>query len=194
MDINKFQIRKTINFLIFYILLLTVSLPSFVLAQNEFHVTKHPSPVLSPLPSSLWDTHEVEPSSVIKDGDTYKMWYTAYDGKTYRIGYMSSKDGIDWERLENPVLDVSSKEFWDNFGVAYPFVMKEGAVYKMWYTGSNGKRMAIGDAAGTGARMVLLSMKAREDAELIAEKVEHIQIANEKDFNNIFIESMLFKG
>ncbi|MBI3600074.1 MAG: hypothetical protein HY097_05470 [Nitrospinae bacterium] len=130
--------RKTVISLIFFILL--------PFSVYPFQVTKHPSPVLSPLPSPLWDTHEVEPSSVIKDGDTYKMWYTAYDGKTYRIGYMSSKNGDDWERLENPVLDVSSKEFWDNFGVAYPFVMKEGAVYNMWYTGSNGKRMAIGYA------------------------------------------------
>lgn len=127
---------------VFFIILFNL-LPA---SAFSFQINKHPSPVLSPLPSPLWDTHEVEPSSVIKDGDTFKMWYTAYDGKNYRIGYMSSKNGLNWERLENPVLDVSSKEFWDNFGVAHPFVIKDGAVYKMWYTGSNGRLMAIGYA------------------------------------------------
>ncbi len=52
----------------------------------------------------------------------------------------------------------------------------------------------VGDAAGTGARMALLSLKAREEAELIADKVEHVQIVNDEDFNDIFIDSMLFKG
>jgi len=42
---------------------------------------------------------------VVRDGDEYKLWYSGYDGKTWRIGLATSRDGINWTKdHRNPVL------------------------------------------------------------------------------------------
>ena len=42
---------------------------------------------------------------VVRDGDEYKLWCSGYDGKTWRIGLATSRDGINWTKdHRNPVL------------------------------------------------------------------------------------------
>lgn len=48
------------------------------------------------------------------------------------------------------------------------------------------------NSAGIGARVILLSRNARKIASDIALQVEHINLANHKDFFKFFIENMLF--
>jgi len=50
----------------------------------------------------------------------------------------------------------------------------------------------IGNAAGDGARIALLSTDEREEANIIARKVEYVELALEEDFNDRFGESMQF--
>jgi len=50
----------------------------------------------------------------------------------------------------------------------------------------------VGNAAASGARMILLSKKARKLAARLARKIEYVEIANESDFQEIFAESMAF--
>jgi uncharacterized 2Fe-2S/4Fe-4S cluster protein (DUF4445 family) len=50
----------------------------------------------------------------------------------------------------------------------------------------------VGNAAGTGAKMALLSLNEREDANRIAQKIEYIELAKHPDFQNEFIEGMAF--
>ncbi len=50
----------------------------------------------------------------------------------------------------------------------------------------------IGNAAGDGARIALLSTDERKEANLIARKVEYVELALEEDFNDRFGESMQF--
>ena len=50
----------------------------------------------------------------------------------------------------------------------------------------------IGNAAASGARMILVSAKARQAAKELAEKIEYIEIAHEADFQDIFTDSMSF--
>jgi len=146
----KFNGKGLKNF-IFYILQFTICiLPLLfyhlpVLASNTA-LKRHPTPVLSPGPGKVWDSQEVEPSTVIKEGEVYRMWYTAYDGETYRIGHALSRNGIEWERSSKPIFEPGPKDTWDGFGVAYPFVMKDGDIYRMWYTGGDGRGLAIGYA------------------------------------------------
>ncbi|MDD5270125.1 MAG: hypothetical protein PHE80_02935 [Candidatus Omnitrophica bacterium] len=87
---------------------------------------------------------------VIKDGETYKMWYSGYNGEFWRIGYATSPDGINWTKYDGPeadlsVLDVSLGRF-DSAHAYYPWVIKDGSVYKMWYIGTNGDFYRIGYA------------------------------------------------
>ena len=53
---------------------------------------------------------------------------------------------------------------------------------------------AIGDAAGAGARMALLSEDVRVQAEAVARSVEHIELSTRRDFQNAFMTWMMFDG
>jgi hypothetical protein len=74
---------------------------------------------------------------VIKDDDTYRMWYcyaNRHDG--YRIGYAESDDGIDWKRKDDEVEISPSKEGWDSEMIAYPYVFEHDEEKYMLYNGN----------------------------------------------------------
>lgn len=50
----------------------------------------------------------------------------------------------------------------------------------------------IGNAAGTGARMALISCKAREECKKISRNVEYVELAVHPDFQSVFISSLNF--
>ena len=50
----------------------------------------------------------------------------------------------------------------------------------------------VGNAAASGAEMLLLSRKCRTQAEKLARKIEYVEIAHEPDFQEVFAESMTF--
>lgn len=83
-----------------------------------------------------WDKLWVSDPSVIKDGDTYKMWYAGgatkligIVGAYVAIGYAESKDGIHWTRRDKPVLAPTNKEGFLNG----PEVVKRNGRFEMWY-------------------------------------------------------------
>ena len=116
-----------------------------VQAQTGSGWTKYPGPVLGLGAAGTWDDAGTMNPSVIKDGDTYKMWYTGYDGSKRRIGYAISADGISWGKPGLiPVLDVGSAGTWDSVSVSAPWVIKDGSTYMMWYVGSDGVKDRIG--------------------------------------------------
>jgi len=75
---------------------------------------------------------------VLKDNDLYKMWYAAYDGKNHwRIGYADSLDGIIFKNRK-AVLDIGTANGLDCEYVYTPVVLKQGAIYTMYYAGYGG--------------------------------------------------------
>ncbi len=50
----------------------------------------------------------------------------------------------------------------------------------------------VGNAAASGARMILLSRHCRELARELARKIEYIEIAHEPEFQDVYADSMLF--
>jgi uncharacterized 2Fe-2S/4Fe-4S cluster protein (DUF4445 family) len=50
----------------------------------------------------------------------------------------------------------------------------------------------IGNAAASGAEMILISQNCRTQAEKLARKIEYIEIAHEEDFESVFADSMAF--
>jgi len=50
----------------------------------------------------------------------------------------------------------------------------------------------VGNAACSGAQMILLSSQARTQARKLARKIQYIEIAHEKDFPSVFADSMAF--
>jgi predicted GH43/DUF377 family glycosyl hydrolase len=78
-------------------------------------------------------THAYHPC-VIKDGSTYKMWYTGFNGTTQRVIYCTSTDGINWSNFQM-VVDRGSEGTYDTTHAYDPYVIKDGNTYKMWYSG-----------------------------------------------------------
>jgi hypothetical protein len=88
--------------------------------------------VLGPDPRSGWE-EDVNRPVVIKDGPSYRMWYTGQArGKSW-IGCAGSGDGRTWKReRETPVL--SADQAWEKGAVMCPHVLREGDEYRMWYS------------------------------------------------------------
>ena len=83
------------------------------------------------------DTAHVDSPSVIKDGSTYKMWYSGSDGTNYRILYTISSDGINWIAPQM-VLNYNTQGVYDTSDVKAPCVIKEfDTSYKMWYSAND---------------------------------------------------------
>lgn len=89
------------------------------------------------------DEYAIARPCVIRDGGIYKMWYS-YRGKSYRIGYAESSDGITWERKDHLVgIDVSDSG-WDSEMIEYPFVFDHDGQRYMLYNGNGYGKTGIG--------------------------------------------------
>ena len=97
----------------------------------KFH--RHYAPVLVPNPDNAWEAVNVFNPSVVVHNGLFHMHYRA-QGYDYvsRIGYAVSKDGISWNRLQQPVLSPSGDV--DARGVEDPRVTELGGRFYMAYT------------------------------------------------------------
>lgn len=73
-------------------------------------------------------------------GPCYRMWYEGVrTSPAYRfaIGYALSPDGVNWTRVSNytdgSIFGAGPSGTFDDNSVGVPFVMKDGAIYRMWY-------------------------------------------------------------
>lgn len=90
---------------------------------------------------SGWDTNYASGWTIIKNApDDFVMWYSGGDGKVdHGIGYATSSDGINWTKDENnPVYYKDDGITWRDNRTYTPSVIKDGANYKMWFTGKDG--------------------------------------------------------
>lgn len=99
--------------------------------------TKNANPVLTPGMAGSWDSLLVYAGTVLKNSSSYLMWYEGAQLKPdgycckFGIGLATSPDGLSWTRYaENPILtsESSSRPY-----VSYPWVLKIGGQFKMWY-------------------------------------------------------------
>lgn len=91
----------------------------------------------------ILDRSELDPFTlsypwVLRDGQTWKMWYgsTLFWGPgqadmTHSVKYAESRDGIHWERTGIVCLDFKDGS---EYAVSRPCVIKEDGIYKMWYS------------------------------------------------------------
>lgn len=96
---------------------------------------------------------------VIKEGDTYKMWYTASVGDgwckapngklepLYNLKYMESKDLLNWQNIKSQtVIDFKNE---DEHGICKSVLWKEDGLYKIIYSLrhlSKGYRLGYGES------------------------------------------------
>ena len=122
----------------------------FAVSPDGISWQKDATPVLSAT-AHAWDSLGVAASCVIREGSTFKMWYTGVHGPApggigigaTRIGYATSTDGRHWSKhAGNPVLAAGSRD-WETGGVAYCSVVKSLGGYQMFYTGSSAAGLAV---------------------------------------------------
>jgi beta-1,2-mannobiose phosphorylase / 1,2-beta-oligomannan phosphorylase len=98
---------------------------------------KHPNnPVLGGDLGTCFDV------SVLKEGETYRMWFSWRPRKS--IALVESKDGVRWGEPVI-VLGPNAQTDWEA-DVNRPVVLKHGGRYGMWYTGQARGRSWIGYA------------------------------------------------
>ena len=83
-----------------------------------------------------YDAQVVRYPTVLKIGSIYKMWYSGSDTgiTTDRIIYCESVDGKTWTNYHLAV-DFGNVSGYDNLANNSPTVIKDGGLYKMWYSG-----------------------------------------------------------
>jgi hypothetical protein len=95
------------------------------------------------------DEHAIARPCVIRDGSTYRMWYS-WRGERYRMGYAESADGIAWTRMDDVVGLDPSPSGWDSEMVEYPFVFNHGDRLLMLYNGNDYGKTGCGIAVNAG--------------------------------------------
>jgi predicted GH43/DUF377 family glycosyl hydrolase len=95
-----------------------------------------PLPVLSHGVAGSADSFSAADPSVLKDGSTWKMWYTGDDSNKKRIAYATSADGMTWAKggkviaPEDPGVSANIQ-----FGAFAPTVWKTASGFSMLLTG-----------------------------------------------------------
>jgi len=128
------------NRLAFAALCAVLSVSAFTspsLAEKPFPpklVRFHPidsNPVFQAGGKDRWDRRIRERGWILREGKTWKMWYTGYDGTRdgkRMLGYATSRDGLRWKRHpKNPVY----RDHW----VEDVMVVKRGGVYYLFAEG-----------------------------------------------------------
>jgi len=90
------------------------------------------SPVLKKGKAGDWDDKGIEVGSVLCEEGEYKMWYTGKSENSYKIGYATSGNGINWQKYpRNPIYNDDTIVFEMNPTVVHDEKAKE---YRMYYT------------------------------------------------------------
>jgi sucrose-6-phosphate hydrolase SacC (GH32 family) len=91
------------------------------------------NPLFTGTGRDTWDREIRERGFILREGNTWKLWYTGYNtnrSETKALGYATSRDGLAWTRdPANPIFDgVWTEDV---------FVLRHGGVYFMFAEGRN---------------------------------------------------------
>jgi len=154
------------------------------------------SPILT---RSEHDPCLVTSPCVILDNNIWRMWYVSgfrwedsEDGlrSYYHIKYAESKDGILWQRNGYVCIDLIDGER----NIGRPCVIKDGNIYKMWFSSSKGFGYKIGYAESMDG----LVWRRMNNPENLLELAKHGWDSLEQAYPWVFIENdkefMLYNG
>jgi len=110
-------------------------------------------PITFSNPPASWEANGQATPCVIQEGTGYYMWYTGVALTNIQIGYATSGDGTNWTR-HGSVLTGTITNL-DSAGVAFPCVINDSGIYRMWYTGRTAtSELKIGTATFDGTTWV----------------------------------------
>ena len=109
------------------------------LARRPLIQIPGPNPILTPGASGKWDGRIIESADILKDHDTYYLYYHgAAASAGYQLGVATASHPLGpWRKHEgNPVLRRGEPGAWDSQHAACGCVLREGVDrYFMWYSG-----------------------------------------------------------
>ena len=101
--------------------------------------------ILSPDPNRWEGDYIAANGTALYETGKFLYWYQG--GRRPRIGLATSTDGVQWSKLDQPVLDVGPRGSWDERGVADPYVLRVGDSLYMYYLGQDrARRQRLGVA------------------------------------------------
>lgn len=101
------------------------------------------------------DDYHVASASVLKDGDTYWMWYGGNDLTNWRIYCATSADGLVWTKVTNGTpansdaasgdgcIPLGTAGRGDSVHAAHPCVLLDEGTFLMWYSGHDGTNWRV---------------------------------------------------
>ena len=149
---------------------------------------RHPaSPILLPDPSSEWESANVLNPAVIHHDGLFHMHYRA-QGLDWvsRIGYAVSADGVQWNRLRNPVL--GPRDGSDSRGIEDPRVVEIDGVFYMTYTAYGREFRGTSEPTHVGGG--ILPMIARSINLITWERVGPIVVGEDNKDHVLFPRKM----
>jgi predicted GH43/DUF377 family glycosyl hydrolase len=92
--------------------------------------------------------------TILKTGETYRLWYTDVSKSPWLIRYAESRDGQSWEAEPQAVLSVDQP--WEQTRLFYPTVREVDGILLMWYgsywKGQGSQKTALGFAVSRDGR------------------------------------------
>lgn len=103
------------------------------LAGDGFHALRETQSVdgLKWEPATGPLLQDVYAPTVLKEKETYRIWYTDVSRDTWVFRTATSSDGRNWK--VHPEAVLKPKAGWESSRIFYPTVLKVDGVYLMWY-------------------------------------------------------------
>lgn len=95
------------------------------------------NPVLTTVPDSWQSWHVKDAAAVLVDGTYYLYYAGSSDGLHYSIGLATSKSGLRFDRIAEPILTHGPTGTWDSVAVAFPTVYVDVDGWHMLFYGRN---------------------------------------------------------
>lgn len=133
-----------------------------------------------------------EPAFILAENNGKKVLLTQRDIRQVQLAKAAIRAGI---KILERKLGIKDQDLEQVFlaGAFGNFLRKESALRIGLLPSIPQERIHfIGNAACSGAQMILLNSTCRKDAGKLAKKIEHIETARENDFTSIFTDSMAF--
>jgi uncharacterized 2Fe-2S/4Fe-4S cluster protein (DUF4445 family) len=136
--------------------------------------------------------HDSQPAFILYNGDDNKVLLTQKDIRQFQLAKAAIQAGIKVLQKKLKIADDDIKQIL-LAGAFGNYIRKQSALRIGLIPAVGPERIHfIGNAACSGAKMILLSKTFRENAKRLAASIEYIELATQKDFQALYADSMIF--
>jgi uncharacterized 2Fe-2S/4Fe-4S cluster protein (DUF4445 family) len=147
---------------------------------------------LAPAVFARLTEHDRQPAFILAQTDSQKVFLTQRDIREVQLAKAAIRAGTKLLQQKLNLADDDIKQIL-LAGAFGNYIRKESAVRIGLLPNVPIERIHfVGNAAGSGAQMILLSAKFKEHARKLARKIEYVEVAHEPDFESVFADAMAF--